>query len=278
MFPETLKTPDGLLLHCRSVKPTSGTAIATAVVVHGLGEHGGSLPYRNLDMHLTSHGIAVYTFDLRGHGQSGGRRMHANSWQDIRSDMRAFVDLVRSESQGSPIFLIGVSLGGLVVLNFAEHHKAGLAGVITVAPGVDTSGASRVLRLIAPILSRLIPTLALDPGLDLSRISRDGSAVERVTSDPYWQVKITTRFGYQILRAVDETQRLAPQLTLPFLILHGTQDLIVPPASSAAFIERVGSSDKERRTYDGAYHNLFIETNREQVFNLIVGWIEKHLE
>lgn len=66
------------------------------------------------------------------------------------------------------------------------------------------------------------------------------------------------------------------RLRLPLLILHGAEDRIVPPSGSAEFFQKAGALDKQRRVYAGAYHNLFLETNRAQVFGDIVTWLEAH--
>ena len=63
------------------------------------------------------------------------------------------------------------------------------------------------------------------------------------------------------------------QFRVPLLILHGTADTFTSPAGSREFYERAGSGDKTYKTYEGAYHNLFVETNREEIYDDIAAWI-----
>jgi alpha-beta hydrolase superfamily lysophospholipase len=276
MFFENFKTSDGLTLHCYVASSGTNPSKANVILVHGLGDHSQGLPYRNLSNYLGMHKISVYSFDMRGHGQSDGRRMFVNTWQDFIDDLHIFTDLVKNEEPDSPLFLIGLSLGGLLVLNYAQHHPQALTGIIAVAPAVDASGVPPLVKLIIPLLARWMPKGSINPGLDMSHISRDKTAAQAYTSDPAFQTKTTPRLASEVIKTMGETRSMASQLKLPLLILHGTEDTIVRPDGSAAFLEQVGSSDKERLTYEGAYHNLFLEPNRENIFADIVRWIENH--
>lgn len=276
MFPSTFKTFDGLTLQSNVSLSETKPSKAKVILVHGLGDHSQGLPYINLKNYLIKNKISVYSFDLRGHGKSEGQRMFINSWQDFRNDLHTFTDFVTSEEPATPLFLIGLSLGGLIALNYAQYHPTELTGVIVAAPAVDASGVPALVKLMIPFLSRLMPKGSINPGLDLNRISRDKSAVQAYTSDPLFQTKTTPRLASEVIKSMDETRNMASQLKLPLLILHGTEDTIVKPDGSAAFLELVGSSDKKRISYEGAYHNLFLEPNKESIFADILQWIENH--
>ncbi len=277
MFPDWLRSSDGLALRTHRSQPPAVPPRARVIVVHGLGDHCEGLPCRNLTSALVPGGFSVYAFDLRGHGRSDGPRMFTHAWDTLRHDLGTFVHLVQRDGQGGPLFLIGISLGGLLVLNHAQHHPAGIAGIVAVAPAVDASGVPPLIRLVTPVLSRLVPRMALDPGLDLAAISRDRAAAEEYTSDPAFQTRTTARLAGEALKAMADTHARAARLRLPLLILHGTEDAIIPPSGSARFFARVPAPDKERRTYAGAGHNLFIELNRDEVFADIIHWLERHL-
>lgn len=277
MFPNSFKSYDGLNLRCHATRVPPTTRRGRVVIVHGLGDHGLSLPYRNLADALAAKQFASYIFDWRGHGASEGRRMFVNAWRDVRNDLQSFIELVQREEPGGPLFLIGLSLGGLLALNYTLHKTDRITGVVVVAPAVDASGVPPLIKMIIPLLSRLMPRASINPGLDLARIARDADAVREYTSDPLFQTKTTPRLGAETLTAMTETRAQAGMFHLPLLILHGEADTIVQPAGSAAFFDQVGSTDKQRLTYAGAYHNLFIEPNRAGVFADIVQWLERHI-
>lgn len=277
MFPSVFQATDGLNLNCHVTSPSNAPARAKVISVHGLGDHSRALPYRNLTSHLTSQGFAVYAFDLRGRGQSAGHRSFVPEWSQLRRDLRAFVELVQGQNENTPLFLVGLSLGGLIALNYAQHYPDGLRGVVAAAPALNESGVPAWLRFFLPLAARIAPRIALNPKLDLTSISRDESAVQEYANDPLVRVRITPRFAVETIKGMKETLEHADRLRLPLLTLHGDADRIVPASSSADFHKAAGSIDKDRRVYPGAHHNLFIETNRREIFRDIQEWMEKRL-
>jgi len=266
IFPESFKTSDGLTLRCSLASPVA--PLAAVVVVHGLGDHREALPYRLLRTFLTERGVSVYSFDLRGHGESGGPRMFVPCWHTFREDLRSFLGLI-----GRPVFLCGMSLGGLIALDFAQQEPSLLRGVIALAPALVPTGVPPVVRWLLPRLSRIAPRLQINPRLDPHGISRDTPLTREYVADPLFQSKTTPRLAAEVLTAMERTRAFAPRLRLPLLILHGEADTIVPAAGSALFVDACGSGDKTRITYPGARHNLLIETNREEVFGDLAFWV-----
>lgn len=266
MFPASFETADGLTLRCSLA--SSGASRAAVVLVHGLGDHREALPYHLLRAYLGERGVAVYSFDLRGHGESDGPRMFVPSWNTFREDLRSFLDLINR-----PVFLCGLSLGGLIALDFAQHEPSRLRGVIALAPALVATGAPPVVRWLVPKLARVAPRLRFDPGLDLDEISRETQLMREYVADPWFQRKTTARLVAEVLSAIDRTVLLAPEMRLPLLILHGEADAIAPAAGSASFLDAAGAIDKTRITYPGARHNLLIETNREEVFADVARWM-----
>lgn len=276
MFPTSFHASDGLSLSCYADLASGGGPRGQVLLLHGLGDHSRSLPYRSLAEFLRGRGWATYGYDWRGHGRSDGPRMFTPSWQQLRDDLHGFVGLVQEQMPDGPLFLIGLSLGGLLALNYAGHHPDGLNGVVAVAPAVDASGVPLPVKLVVPLLSRLLPKAALNPGLDLAHIARDAEAVRAYTGDPLFQTTTTPRLAAEVLRAMAETRAQAHLWRLPLLILHGEADTIVLPQGSERFFEQIPAADKERLTYAGAYHNLFIDSNRGQVFADIADWLARH--
>jgi alpha-beta hydrolase superfamily lysophospholipase len=266
-------TPDGLRLRTRHTTP-SAQPRADLVLVHGLGDHVDGIPYTTAADAFAAQGFAVHRIELRGHGRSDGAPAFVEAFADFRRDVQAFVAHVRTTRAARRIFLVGVSLGGLIATDVALHHADDLDGIVAVAPALGETGGSRVLLTLLPVLSRVAPRLRLDPKLDLERLTRDRTMLEAyVEDDPLYQRRITPRLAAEVRGAITATRARAGELRVPLFVLHGTADTVTSPAGSQWFFDRAGVADKSFASYDGALHNLFIETNRDEVYSDVARWI-----
>jgi alpha-beta hydrolase superfamily lysophospholipase len=268
----TMTTKDGLELRVRADDPPQAPR-ARVVLIHGIGDQVDGVPYVTAAAALSRRGFAVRRLELRGHGRSGGRRAYVDRWADFRDDVGRFVQLVSAERPVLPVFLAGISMGGLIVTSYAAHRPEGLRGVVALAPALGNTGGSRFLLALLPVLSRVVPALPINPRLDLSRLTRDPEMQRAYVTDPLYQTRVTPRIAAELLRAVTDTRERAPDCRVPLLILHGTADTFTSPAGSREFYERAGSGDKTYKTYDGAFHNLFVETNREEIYDDMAAWM-----
>jgi alpha-beta hydrolase superfamily lysophospholipase len=272
---KTFTTHDGIALRVRVNEP-DGEPRAALILIHGIGDQCDGVPYITAAKAFAARGMRVHRLELRGHGASGGDKMYIDSWQDFRHDLHHFVQHVKNQSPALPIFIVGISMGGLIVVNYAEHHPEDLAGVVALAPALGDTGGSPALRAILPVLNRLTPRLRVDPKLDLAKLTRNAELQKEYLADPLYQSKITPRIASEILNTIQETRRDAPTLRVPLMILHGTADTITSPQGSYEFFEMAGIADKTYKRYEGAYHNLFVETNRAEIYDDIVKWIDAH--
>ena len=269
---ESMSTTDGIELRVREDEPALPPR-ARIVVIHGIGDQVDGVPYVTAAAALSARGFSVRRLELRGHGRSGGRPAFVRSWSEFRDDVGRFVAIVAAERPSLPLFLAGISMGGLIVTNFAAHQPGGLRGVIALAPALGATGGSRFLLALLPVLSRVMPSARINPKLDLSRLTRDAALQRAYVADPLYQTRITPRIAAEMLEAIADTRQRASSFGVPLLILHGTADTLTSPAGSLEFFERAGVADKTYRRYDGAYHNLFVETNREEIYDDIAAWI-----
>jgi alpha-beta hydrolase superfamily lysophospholipase len=276
--PPPFTTADGLALATRAVWPPAGTRLrAAVVVVHGLGDHCGSASGETLYGYLAPRGIACLAYDQRGCGRSPGPRVHARSFALLRDDLARFVDVARARVGDVPLFLLGLSFGGLQVLDCALARPQGLAGVVSVAPALGEARVPKPLRAIAPLLSRALPRLRLDPGLDLDNLSKDPVAVRAYIDDPLFERKVTARLGFEAMKAMREVAQAAPRFRVPLFILHGDADRITSPDSSRAFHAAARSPDKTLRLYPGAVHDPLIDRERDDVVRDIAAWLDARI-
>ena len=254
-----------------------GDIKAVLLVVHGLAEHCGR--YKNLVDHFLPLGYAVYGFDLPGHGKSSGKRVYVDRFEDYTQTLAAFLDKVRILHGDIPIFLVGHSMGSLVSAVFLTHRQEDLAGAILSGSGVVKvpENISSFTILAGKVFSVFMPKIGL-VGLDVNAVSRDASVVKAYVEDPLVHTgKTTARLAAEILRAMGSIPGQANRITLPILLLQGGEDKLVDPAGAKMLFETVGSTDKTLKIYEGLYHEIMNEPERNLVMGDMEQWLESHL-
>jgi alpha-beta hydrolase superfamily lysophospholipase len=249
---------------------------AILLIAHGLAEHSGR--YKNLADYFVSRGYGVYALDHRGHGKSDGTRIYIDRFDDYITDLRTFHGLIRKENPETKVFLIGHSMGGTIAVAYSIKYQQDLTGLITSGASLTGAVAAPPLLLaMASIASALLPKAGITV-LDASAISRDRSVVEAYENDPLvYRGKIPARTGAELARMWRELPPLMPEIKLPVLILHGSSDRLASPQGSKLLYERVSSTDKTLKIYDGLYHEVFNEPEREQVMQDVEQWLARHI-
>jgi alpha-beta hydrolase superfamily lysophospholipase len=270
MQTETFAATDGLRLFLRSWRP-AGAPRAVVVIVHGFKAHGGLYEWTGEQM--VRRGLAVYALDLRGHGQSEGERLWIDRFAQFTDDVAVLVELARARHPGVPLFLLGHSAGGVISCGYVLEHQERLAGFICESFAHEIPAPDFALAVLKG-LSHIAPHAHVLK-LEDEGFSRDVAFVERMKTDP-----LIPRQGYptntvaEMVRADEVLKVSFEKITLPVLILHGTEDRVTRPSGSQRFHDRGGSVDKTLRLYEGHYHDLLADFGRELVLDDIVGWIE----
>jgi alpha-beta hydrolase superfamily lysophospholipase len=259
----------GLRLFEEWWRPASGEPRAVLVIVHGLKDH--SARYAEFADRLAQHGYEVRAFDLRGHGSSEGRRAYVSDFDEYPSDLETFVHRVRRP--GKPLFVLGHSMGGAIAVDWLLTRRPALDGLILsgAALRVDASGFKIGLT---KFVGAVLPRLAVF-SLDLDKFSRDPRVVEQCKSDPLVdQGNGPARTAAQLVGAIDFIRQHMEEVTVPLLVMHGGADAITPPQGSRDLIERARSADKTLEIYDGLYHDLLHEPEKQQVMSDIAAWMD----
>jgi alpha-beta hydrolase superfamily lysophospholipase len=251
-----------------------GAPVAHLVIVHGFAEHSSRYAYTAEA--LVQRGYAVHALDLRGHGRSDGDRAYVRSMSEYLLDVRAFLGRVRERANGAPVFLLGHSMGGAVVALWLCVDRPDVRGALlsgAVLPSKPTIG-SRVQRWISLALGRIASRLPMVK-LNAADVSRDPEEVAKYDSDPLiYRGRIRAGLAAAMTRALDRVKRDTPNIQLPLLIMHGTADALAKPEGSIEFHERVGSADKTLKLYEGLYHEILNEPERDRVIADIAAWMD----
>jgi alpha-beta hydrolase superfamily lysophospholipase len=263
-----IDSADGTRLAYRTW-PVAGARVSFAVV-HGLGEHSGR--YERFAHGLARHGMATYAVDLRGHGQSQGRRGHVDSWSQWSDDTAAFVRHVGEIATGEVVPL-GHSFGGAALLSTVLADKLPNSKRFVVSsPALRLKVAVPGLQVNAVRLaSRFAPTLTLDNKVNPGMISRIPEVVEAYRTDPLVHSKISTRMFTEWRRAAADILARAGEIRVPFLILAGSDDRLIDPRGSEELHQQ--SPLSELHMLKGRYHEPFNDLGSDEVFDLIARWL-----
>jgi alpha-beta hydrolase superfamily lysophospholipase len=248
--------------------------VGLVLVAHGVAEHAGR--YHHVAEVLIELGLRVVIPDHRGHGRSGGKRIVVRDFSEYTGDLETLRRLELVESR--PTYLIGHSMGGAIALDHALDHQSQLAALILSAPAVlPGDDISPALMRVAKLMGKYVPSL---PGQKLSSasVSRDPAVVKAYDEDPLnYRGKLKAGVGGAMLRAMDSFPSRLPSLRLPLLVMSGTEDQLVNPQGARLVDQLAGSSDKTLKMYDGLYHEIFNEPEKELVLGDLSDWLKAHL-
>jgi len=275
---ERVEGASGLRICFRSLRPKQEPR-GVVIIVPGFNAHSGY--YAWVAEQLAAKGLAVYAVDLRGRGNSDGERFYVDDFEDYVSDVEAVVKVARSREESSresslPFFLLGHSAGGVVSCLYTLDHQPELAGLICESFAHELPAPDFALAVFKG-LGHLAPHAHI-LHLPNERFSRDPKVVEAMDQDPLIAHETQpTRTMAALVRADERLKKEFPQITLPLLILHGTDDKNTRPDGSRHFYDMAGSTDKTLKLYEGGFHDLLNDIDKREVMQDIEDWIGARL-
>lgn len=238
-----------------------------ALLSHGYGEHVGR--YEHVADALVHAGATVYGIDHVGHGQSEGSRAVISDFDAVVEDLHRLDLRAREENPGLPVVLIGHSMGGLIALRYAQEYADTLAALVLSGP--QLGGKELLAQLLA---LPAIPSFGVDP----TALSRDPVVGEAYLADPLvWHGDLqrpTVEAMVRALSAAEEGKRLD---SLPVLWIHGTEDQVSPLEGARPLVTSVVSGPLQEHSYPGARHEIFNETNKDEVLGDLVTFLDQVL-
>jgi alpha-beta hydrolase superfamily lysophospholipase len=273
-----IQSADGNRLFWRRHSP-AGEARAVLLIVHGLAEHTGR--YLHVLDHFANAGFDCWAHDYRGHGQSPGPRVHVRHFDEFLTDLAAARELVGEGQPDLPLFLVGHSQGGLIVLREALANPQGLEGIVVSSPflGLHPEAAPpAALHMVANIVSTFAPKLMFSKVSEPSVLSRDPKVSEAFIADPLVSTTVSARWFTSVLRAHADTLARASTLTVPALVMQSGDDLLADPAKTRSWASHAPAHLVEYVEWEGLYHEMFNEPEKEEVFARVEAWLRLRLE
>ena len=249
-----------------------GEVKAVLFLVHGLGEH--CCRYMNHVNFFVPKGYAIYGLDHLGHGKSDGEQEVIERFSDYTDTLSIYYKMVKAWQPGKPIFIMGHSMGGLITCYYLLDHQEDFKGAILSAPAVKvgesisstTITMGKMLSVIAP----KVGVFALDP----TGISRNPEVVKAYVEDPLvFHGKTPARLGAESLKAMQRVTAEVEKITLPIIVVQGSEDKLVDPDGAQMLYDKAGSKDKTLKIYQGAYHEVHNEPEREIMFKDEETWL-----
>ena len=251
-------------LHARRWSPGSDPSYV-ALLCHGYGEHIGR--YEHVAARLTADGAAVYGQDHLGHGRSQGERVLITDFEKVVDDFRLLHEHALDEHTGLPVVLIGHSMGGMIAARYAQRYDD-LACVVLSGPVL---GQWAALDALLPLEE--MPDAPIDP----ATLSRDPAVGEAYVADPLVWHGPFKKPTVQALADCLATISAGGQIDTPLLWLHGEEDQLVPYAGTESGWPAIAGDRAEHKSYPGARHEIFNETNQDEVLDDVVGFVRRHL-
>src|SRR3954465_2282943 len=235
---------------------------------HGYGEHARR--YDHVAERLNAEGAAVYAPDHHGHGRSDGERALAEDLEGAVEDLHLVAARAAAAHPGLPTALIGHSMGGLIAARYAQRFGDELSALVLSSPVIGRNEAFEQLLMMDPI-----PEIPIDPAV----LSRDPAVGEAYAADelvyhgPFQRTTLEQMFG-GVARVAED----GGFGDFPTLWVHGSDDQLVPLDITRPAIEHVRGSNLQEHIYDGGRHELFNETNRDEVLDDVVEFLRGALD
>ncbi|MCB2197180.1 MAG: lysophospholipase [Bacteroidetes bacterium] len=247
-------------------------------LIHGFGEYCDR--YDHWAMKFTEKGFVVHAIDYRGHGKSDGRRGYVSSFDHYLNDVDILIKESKKLYPELPQFIYGHSLGGNIVTNYILKRKNNFVGAVISSPWYQLAfDPSALSLLLARVIKRVFPKFTQNAKLDVKSLSHEQDLVNKYLTDPLVHEKISVRMFFEIYNAGQWVLNNPDKLNLPVLLQHGTGDSITSYKASKEFFDKAKSLDKdiEYKEWEGLYHELHNEVERDEIFAYVNNWINKKL-
>lgn len=263
---------DGLSIYHQGWLP-DGQAKSVVLLIHGLAEHSGR--YGGLAARLNEAGHAVRALDHRGHGRSQGKRAYVKSYDEFMRDLVQFRELVERAHSGLPLVVLGHSMGGNLAVGHVLDQQEGVCALALSAPALAPGSSLSPAKIkLAMVLGKIAPGVRPE-ALSADAISRDPAVVEAYRADPLvYTGKVAAGLAAGLFGAMQRFPARYRELRLPILLQQGTDDRLVDSSGTKALEAAAVNAKVTSHYYDGLYHEVYNEPERDSVIADLVTWLD----
>ncbi|MDQ0231155.1 alpha/beta hydrolase [Metabacillus malikii] len=246
------------------------------IIVHGAAEYHGR--YKWLVEMWKLAGYHVVMGDLPGQGTTTRRRGHIQSFDEYIIELNEWID--EAASYHLPIFLLGHSMGGLVVIRALQEEKhKNIQAVLLSSPCLGTLyKPNKALNLASIGLNKLAPSFKVESNLSIEMATRNKEVQDADQNDSLYVTKVSVRWYRELLKAIEEAHKKVDSFQeVPLLVMQGGDDKIVDKASVKEWFNKVDLLEKSYKEWVGLYHEIFSEPEREDVFDVAKRFFDAHV-
>ena len=291
-------------IHAREWLP-EGEARGVVQIVHGVAEYIAR--YDHVARFLNDHGYIVCGEDHLGHGDSAkedeyGYFTKYDGWTLVTADVRTLRQTQGKKYPGLPYFLLGHSMGSFLTRTYLCSYPGELTGAILSGTGQEPAITVLAGKLLAQMIcsakgdryvSVLLDKLSLGSynnkfkpnRTEVDWLSRDNAAVDAYVKDPRCGFKATAGMFRDMmggLRYISRPKNLAQMdKSTPVYLFSGAEDPVGGFGKGVkkvyGYFDAQGVKDLHMKLYPGGRHEMFNETNREEVMEDLLTWLDGHL-
>ncbi|MES2662504.1 MAG: alpha/beta hydrolase [Pseudomonadota bacterium] len=287
------------------------TPLAWIIINHGMGEH--SKRYEDFAEILCHAGFAVTAHDHRGHGETAthpgelGHFARKNGWEKLWQDLEGLIDFLAPKFLSIQKVIFGHSMGSFIALDYSRRHSQNIQGMIlsgsSYVPPIESWGLARVAQierfrqgdtgqswLINQLTFKTFNRRFSKARTEFDWLSRDPAQVDKYLADPLCGTPCSNQSWFDFANGLKHVfDTLLPSSralwkhwnkNLPVLCMRGEVD----PLSHGRrfkqllkFLQRRGTMRLQKQTYDNGRHEMLNETNKKEVMNNIVQWIQQEV-
>ncbi|MBB6451731.1 alpha-beta hydrolase superfamily lysophospholipase [Salirhabdus euzebyi] len=283
------------------------TPKAIVQIAHGMAEH--IKRYDDFAEELVANQLFVFGNDHRGHGMTGqtnnnlGFLAEKDGFETVVTDMYALTKQIKEQYPNVPIILFGHSMGSFLSRRYIQMHGEELDGVILSGTNGDPGFAVKLGKMIAKREVKKIGAITASPTLnkltigsynkrfqpartDADWLTRDQNEVDKYIDDPLCGRIMSAQFYYDLLDGIETINKKANVASipkhLPVFFIAGDQDPVGQFGKGVTktyqAFKSAGIKDVTCKLYPGARHEILNETNRKEVYEDVLNWLDEHIK
>jgi alpha-beta hydrolase superfamily lysophospholipase len=253
---------------------------AVMLALHGAMAHGGD--YVTPALYFRNHDIATVSFDMCGH--DGKRRADIPDFDIFLDEAELFLHWVKKHYPGLPVFIMGHSMGSLIATRFGLERLGRndeVKGFILSSPYyVNAVKISAILQKMSGALARLLPKMKVPLASFTDVLTHDAAITARHhldENDGVRATELTVRFGHALSEAQKGLAEKMPTWRYPIYAVVAGDDKLADSSVAEAMLMTIDGNLLRYNFQPQNYHENFNETNREEIFADILGWLTPRL-